>query len=149
MMCSGSQRPSHFLQLARCCRRHRSRRCSLAAGGGGSRGGHSTQILETSGLLPARRPSLLPAIQEQAALPGLLEAVDPAVGAAQLAAAAATAQAASSALAARQAEALEVVSQELLCSPEIVRCAPGLHTPTIGTLTCAWHATFSCCMQWV
>lgn len=50
--------------------------------------------------------------------------VDPEAGADELAAAAAAAHSSGAALAARQAEALHSVRQELLCSPEIVRCCP-------------------------
>ena len=66
--------------------------------------------------------ALLPAVEEQAALPGLLGRVEPGAGAAELDLAAETAQAASSQLAERQGEALECVTQELLCNPEILRC---------------------------
>ena len=79
--------------------------------------------------MTAPRPcsaALLPAVEEQAALPDLLARVEPGAGAAELDLAAATAQAASSQLAARQGEALECVTQELLCNPEILRWAPHL-----------------------
>jgi hypothetical protein len=68
------------------------------------------------------RAALLPEVEEQAALPELLQRVEPEAGAAELDLAADTAQAASSQLAARQGEALECVTQELLCNPEILRC---------------------------
>jgi hypothetical protein len=67
------------------------------------------------------RAALLPEVEEQAALPELLARVEPEAGAAELDLAADTAQAASSQLAARQGEALECVTQELLCNPEILR----------------------------
>lgn len=71
-------------------------------------------------------------MEAQAALPELLQRVEPEAGAAELDLAADTAQAASSQLAARQGEALECVTQELLCNPEILRwgfcCGRFMHT---------------------
>ena len=69
------------------------------------------------------RAALLPEVEEQATLPELLQHVDPEAGAAELDLAADTAQSASSQLAARQGEALECVTQELLANPDILRCA--------------------------
>lgn len=68
--------------------------------------------------------ALLPESVDSGAVAVMNREVDPQAGADQLAAAAAAAHSSGAALAARQAEALHSVRQELLCSPEIVRCCP-------------------------
>ena len=83
------------------------------------------------------RAALLPEVEEQATLPELLQHVDPEAGAAELDLAADTAQSASSQLAARQGEALECVTQELLANPDILRCAHHTDYCAYSVASCA------------
>ena len=96
------------------------------------------------------RAALLPEVEEQATLPELLQHVDPEAGAAELDLAADTAQSASSQLAARQGEALECVTQELLANPDILRCAHHTDYCAYSVASCATvehHPPFLMCMH--